>query len=85
MSYQVVLQPRARREFGALPANVMTRVALMLDTMERDPRPSGTKKLSNRPLWRVRVGAFRIIYSIADAQELIVVERIARRNEHTYD
>jgi len=50
-----------------------------------DPRPPGTKKLSGSPLWRIRVGDVRVIYSVWDAQQLVVITRVARRNESTYD
>jgi len=36
------------------------------------------------PLVRVRVGDCRIIYQIEDAEETIVLVRVARRGERTY-
>jgi mRNA-degrading endonuclease RelE of RelBE toxin-antitoxin system len=37
------------------------------------------------PLWRYRVGNYRIVYSAANEAQLIVVERIERRTTGTYE
>ena len=45
-----------------------------MEELEANPRPQGVEKLVANPLlWRVRVGDFRIIYTIAADEELIVV------------
>ncbi len=50
--------------------------------MEKEPRPSGCKKLAGATgLFRVRVGVYRIIYEVSDRIKLIVVERIADRKD----
>jgi mRNA interferase RelE/StbE len=49
------------------------------------PRPPGVKKLRGTSQWRIRVGEYRIMYSISDMNQWIVVERIERRTTHTYD
>ena len=35
-------------------------------------------------VWRVRAGAFRIIFDIQPAERRLMVLRIARRDERTY-
>ena len=37
------------------------------------------------PLWRLRVGDYRVMYSVSSEQELIVVEALARRDSQTYE
>jgi len=46
-----------------------------------NPRPSGVKKLSGLPLYRIRVGTFRILYEINDAQHLVTVITIGHRRD----
>jgi mRNA interferase RelE/StbE len=48
-----------------------------------NPRPSGCRKLFN-DIYRVRVGAYRVIYKIDDKSRKVVVDKIARRREDTY-
>ncbi|MGY8713976.1 MAG: type II toxin-antitoxin system RelE family toxin, partial [Verrucomicrobiia bacterium] len=31
-----------------------------------NPRPSGTRKLTGREAWRLRVGRYRVIYQVFD-------------------
>jgi len=37
------------------------------------------------PLWRLRVGDFRALYSVSDRARLVVVVAVARRREDTYE
>ncbi|MEZ4596547.1 MAG: type II toxin-antitoxin system RelE/ParE family toxin [Chloroflexota bacterium] len=57
--------------------------------LARDPRPAGARRLVARPdLWRIRVridGApWRIICQLRDPERLVIVTRVARRDEATY-
>ena len=45
-----------------------------------EPRPTGVEKLSvQRDWYRVRVGKYRILYSIADAELIVMVVRVGHR------
>ncbi len=46
-----------------------------------DPRPPAAKPLRGRPAWRVRVGDYRIIYTIDDGVLLIVVVTLGHRRD----
>ncbi len=83
MSYRVRLTRVASRGLDALPDDDARRVAGALARLGEDPRPPGARKLAGRgaPLWRVRVGALRIIYSVSDRNREVEVTRIAGRGE----
>jgi len=34
--------------------------------------------------WRIRVGAYRVVYDIYDDRALVVILKVARRSERTY-
>ena len=36
-------------------------------------------------MWRLRVGEYRVLYTISDSHREIMVQRIARRTTTTYD
>ncbi len=55
-----------------------------LHSLAGQPRPSEVRKLSGIDLWRVRVGDFRVVYSVDDKERVVYIERIARRSEDTY-
>jgi mRNA-degrading endonuclease RelE of RelBE toxin-antitoxin system len=70
-----------------LPKSEAARIAQALARLKDDPRPRGTRKLQGRaaPLWRLRVGGFRALYSVSDRARLVVVVAVTRRREDTYD
>ena len=81
MPYQIELTPRAQRELDELPAKEVVRVAQALFALAEEPRPRGVRKLTGTaaPMWRIRIGDYRVIYSVSDAARRIIVLRIARR------
>jgi mRNA interferase RelE/StbE len=80
--YAVELKPSARKELERLPGKVIERMFPKLEALESDPRPAGCKKLKGgRDEWRIRVGEYRVIYTIDDAKLRIGITRIRHRSE----
>jgi mRNA interferase RelE/StbE len=53
--------------------------------LSTDPRPRGSTKLRGRaPMWRIRVGDYRIVYNVFDPDQLVTIEYILRRSTRTY-
>lgn len=50
-----------------------------IEALVSDPRPAGCKKLSNKQLYRVRQGNYRILYEIFDDALVILVIAVATR------
>ena len=44
-----------------------------------DPRPSGCVKLTGAEKYRVRQGAYRILYTIEDDRVVVTIVRVAHR------
>jgi len=82
--HRVKLTPGAQRQLDRLSAAQFERVTAALRSLGDNPRPIGIKKL-RRSIYRIRVGNWRVIYSIQDKESLVVVGRIARRSEDTCD
>ncbi len=82
--YRVELKPRAQRELSRLPGADKGRILAALGRLADHPRPRQSLKLSGAT-YRLRVGAFRIIYAIFDRDDLVLVGKIARREKDTYD
>jgi mRNA interferase RelE/StbE len=61
---------------------MVARVAPRLDNLASNPRPPGCKKLKGGDKeWRIRVGDYRVVYTIDDARLLVEVTRISHRRE----
>lgn len=80
-SYTILLETRAKREFAELPRVMQQRIADMLDDLQKNPRPSGCKRLVGREGYRLRSGDYRVLYVIDDRQATVHIYRIAHRRE----
>ena len=80
--YHVIINPSAEKEYARFPASVRRRITAALDGLAEDPRPRGCKKLKGEDnLWRIRVGDYRVIYSIEDDKLVVLVVRVAHRKD----
>ena len=77
--WRVIVARRPGRILRRLPGDVRERIAEKLTELSHDPRPHGHKYMRAHGLYRVRVGDWRIIYSIEDDKLVVVVVRIAPR------
>jgi len=82
--YRVELKPRAQREFDRLPRSDQVRLAAALTKLVDEPRSRQSVKLSG-PMYRLRVGPFRIIYAVFDRDQLVLVGKMTRREKDTHE
>lgn len=81
MSHRLAIKPSASRELERLNDQVLRRADEAILKLAENPRPHGAKKLSGVALYRIRVGSFRIVYEVNDAQHLVTVVTIGHRRE----
>jgi mRNA interferase RelE/StbE len=81
VNYAVLLESSAERDLKRLPRDVLRRVDAVLRALAQNPRPRGVIKLQGREGegWRVRVGDYRILYTIDDQRRVVSVYRIRSR------
>jgi len=82
--WRVELAPAAQRQLRKLPPVETARLRGPILALARDPRPPGAVRLAGGPFWRLRVGDVRVVYATDEERRLVVVLRVARRNESTY-
>ncbi len=82
-SYSVLIKPSAAREIEAVDQKKdRQRIVASILALAEEPRPVGCEKLAGRDdRYRIRVGRFRIAYSIADAELVVLVVRVADRKD----
>ncbi len=83
-AYHIELRPAAARALRKLDPQVRRRVQGAIALLAQDPRPPGARALQGRPGLRVRVGDYRIIYTVKDDVLLVVVVRLGHRRD-VYD
>ena len=79
--YRIIVSQSAEKEMGKLPAHVNRRIEVAINALANNPRPHGCKKLKGtyEPTWRIRVGDYRIVYSIDDAIKIIDIRKVGHR------
>jgi mRNA interferase RelE/StbE len=81
-SYDVALTSTAEKELKNLSSQLIARLVPRLENLVSNPRPPGCKKLSGGDdEWRIRVGDYRVVYTIDDAELRVEVTRIRHRSE----
>ena len=85
MAYAVKIKRSARKAIDRIPQRKLReRVEDAIEALGEDPRPEGAEKLSGASagtvvLWRVKAGAFRVVYEVRDAELVVLVVLVAQR------
>ncbi|MHB8263831.1 MAG: type II toxin-antitoxin system RelE family toxin [Acidimicrobiales bacterium] len=79
--YRIEFRPAAVRALRKIDRKARGRIEGAIVLLAYNPRPSGSRPLRNRPGYRLRVGDYRIIYTIADDVLLVVVIALGHRRE----
>jgi mRNA interferase RelE/StbE len=64
-----------------LQKSVVRKIQLSGEKLAENPRPSGVKKLKGNEgdLYRIRIGDYRIVYSIDDGIKIVDIRKIGHR------
>jgi mRNA interferase RelE/StbE len=81
-SYRVEVKPSAKKELEHLPNQIIARITRRLEALAGNPRPPGCKKLRGGDKeWRIRVGDYRVVYTVDDQNLVVEATRIRHRSE----
>lgn len=79
--YRIELRPAAVRALRKLDPPMRRRLQGAIALLAEDPRPPAARALKGRPGLRVRVGDYRIIYTVKDDVLLVIVVTLGHRRE----
>lgn len=82
-SYSLFIKPSAAKEIEAVGQKKdRQRIVSAVRSLASNPRPNGCEKLAAEgDRYRVRVGRYRVIYSIGDSELVVVVVRVGHRKD----
>ena len=80
-AYRIELRPAAVRALRKLDPQGQPRIQGAIALLAEDPRPPASRALRGRPGFRVRVGDYRIIYTIEDDVLLVVIVTLGHRRD----
>lgn len=84
MAYEIELRPAALRALKRVDRQDQPRIHGAIALLAADPRPPGAKALRGRDGLRIRVGDYRIVYTVDDGKLLVVVVTLGHRRD-VYD
>ncbi len=80
--YEVYLERSAERDLKKLPSEAFHRIIPNLKALADNPKPPGCRKImGSKNDWRIRIGAYRIIYEVDEQAKAVKVMRIRHRRE----
>lgn len=80
--HKILLERNAEKDLDRLPPAFHSRLISAIRQLASDPRPSGCRKLiGGANDWRIRVGAYRVLYEIDDRAKVVRINRIRHRRE----
>lgn len=81
MTYRVDIRPAAVRALRKVDHQDRPRIQAAIALLAQDPRPPGARALRGRDGYRVRVGDYRILYTVDDGVLVVVVVTLGHRRE----
>ena len=80
--FEILIKRSAAKEIQAIPRKKdRQRIVRKIRQLAEDPRPSGCQKLSGRDRYRIRQGAYRIVYSVEDDRLIVYVVKVGHRSD----
>jgi mRNA interferase RelE/StbE len=80
--YRIEVTRDAMRALAKLDKPVRRRVQVAIDRLGENPRPSGVIALQGLPdAYRLRVGNYRVIYTVDDCRLVVLVVDLGHRRE----
>jgi len=85
VTHQLDIAAAAERQFKKLTTQQQLRLRKAILGLAVRPRPRGCRKLLGyRDVYRIRVGRYRVIYSVDDERVIVLVLKLGHRGE-VYD
>ena len=82
VAYRVEVARSAERQLEKISRSDQQRVVRTMLALAEEPRPRGSRKLASyQDLYRVRVGRYRIIYRVTDADITVLILKVASRQD----
>ncbi len=82
--YRIEYNKRYLKDLEKIPKYAQKQILKEIQELAYDPRPDGCKKLQGSdkvPLYRIRCGDYRVVYTINDHVLLVLVIEIGHRKE----
>ncbi len=77
--YTLYIKRSAERELDVLPKTIFDRVVKAILALQGSPRPRNAKKLRGSDAFRIRIGDYRVLYTVDDDARRIDIVAVGHR------
>lgn len=79
--FELHFKSSVAKDLRCIPNCDVRRILDRIDTLSDNPRPPGAVKLSGQERYRIRVGAYRVLYEVHDQAVIVVVVKVGHRRD----
>lgn len=81
--YKITIKKTAAKELNELPDKIAASITTAIFQLAENPRPAGCKKLKGKKteFWRIRIGDYRVIYTIDEGIKIIDIQKVGHRKD----
>ena len=81
-SYRIEFRGSAERELHRIDPQMVPRIMEAIRGLAEEPRLLGTRKLAgSEQAYRIRIGDYRVVYTIHDQDKTVSIDRVRHRRE----
>lgn len=84
MKYNIQISRKIAKKLLRFPKKDQEKIVEKIDFLKENPKPDGYKKLSGHndpPLYRIRVGDYRIVYTVEEDCLIILIVEVGQRKD----
>ena len=81
MSYLIIIESKAEKQLSSIESSYTSKIIEAIDKLKEDQRPRGSVKLQVFDGFRIRVGNYRVLYTVNDSQKIVTIYKVAKRED----
>ncbi len=79
--YEIKVKKSAAKELSKIPKKELVKILDRIERLSVDPHPARSIKLTNQEKYRMRIGNYRVLYSIEDAVLTVFIVKVGHRKD----
>ena len=80
-SFNLRFKASVKKDLKVIPRKDVLRILEVVDDLANNPYPLNSKQLAGRNAWRVRIGVYRVIYTIDNQEVVIEIIKVGHRKD----
>jgi mRNA interferase RelE/StbE len=79
--YSLLFKESVAKDLRRIPRQDVQRILERIGQLAEDPRPPGARKLSGEEKYRLRIGMYRVLYTVEDTIVIVVIVKVGNRRD----